>query len=51
MDRREPSPTPVYFVDDVGQNEEISDIESSVPSESTDETMSTLESQEAIGEL
>jgi hypothetical protein len=50
MDRRETTPAPVYFVNDTEQDEGMSEIESSISSELTDETMSTLESKEAIGE-
>jgi hypothetical protein len=50
MDSREISPAPVYLVDDNEYNHSMSDIESVAPSDTTAETMSTLESQEAIGE-
>ncbi|CAE6494556.1 unnamed protein product [Rhizoctonia solani] len=48
MDQRETTPAPVYFVNDTQQDDELSDIGSSSPSDSTDETMSTLASEEAI---
>ncbi|KAG8721386.1 hypothetical protein FRC08_013547 [Ceratobasidium sp. 394] len=48
MDLRETTPAPVYYVDDTEQDDAISDIESEIPSDTTAETMSTLESQEAI---
>ncbi|KAG9126108.1 hypothetical protein FRC07_004844 [Ceratobasidium sp. 392] len=48
MNHRETTPAPVYFVDDTEQDDTMSDIESVVPSDTTAETMSTLESQEAI---
>ncbi|KAG8768706.1 hypothetical protein FRC12_005420 [Ceratobasidium sp. 428] len=50
MDHRETTPAPVYYVDDIEQDIAMSDIESEAPSDTTAETMSTLESQEAIGE-
>jgi hypothetical protein len=51
MDQRQTTPAPVYFVNDAEQDERFSDIDSSSASDSTDETMSTLASEEAIGEL
>ncbi|KAJ1305287.1 hypothetical protein OPQ81_000311 [Rhizoctonia solani] len=48
MDQRQTTPAPVYFVNDTQEDDGISDIESSVPSDYTDETMSTLASEEAI---
>ncbi|QRV93171.1 methyltransferase domain protein [Ceratobasidium sp. AG-Ba] len=48
MTSPEVSPAPVYFVDDTEQDDNMSDVDSVVPSDTTGETMSTLESQEAI---
>ncbi|QRW20854.1 F-box-like protein [Rhizoctonia solani] len=41
-------PGPVYFVNDTEQDDTFSDIDSSSASELTDETMSTLASEEAV---
>ncbi|KAF8686524.1 S-adenosyl-L-methionine-dependent methyltransferase [Rhizoctonia solani] len=51
MDQRQTTPAPVYFVNDTEQDDTFSDIDSSSASELTDETMSTLASEEAVGEL
>ncbi|EUC67607.1 methyltransferase domain protein [Rhizoctonia solani AG-3 Rhs1AP] len=48
MDERQTTPAPVYFVNDTQLDDGISDIESSVPSDFTDDSMSTLASEEAI---